>query len=166
MRIKPCAPACSGWDAAGHASVSVEGARLGVMGIVGTKPRKLADLDQHVVAAELDLDALLGLYPPRGKVEPLPAFPAIERDLSLVVDEAVTWGRLESLVEAASLEHFESLGFVGTFRSEQVGAGRKSVTARLRFRLPDGTLRHEDVDPQVKRVVELATSELGATLRS
>ena len=50
--------------------------------------------------------------------------------------------------------------------SEQVGAGRKSVTARLRFRLPDGTLRHEDVDPQVKRVVELATSELGATLRS
>ncbi len=137
-----------------------------MFGIVGEHARKLADLDEHVVAAELDLDALLGLYPPRGKVEPLPAFPAIERDLSLIVDEALPWGRVASLVEQAGLDHFAGVGFVGTFRGEQVGSGKKSLTARLRFRLPDGTLRHEDVDSQIARVVELTRNELGATLRA
>ncbi len=166
IKITPAAPACSGWDAAGHAHVKVEGKDLGVFGIVGEHARKLADLDEHVVAAELDLDALLALYPPRGRVEPLPAFPAIERDLSLVVDEAVAWAKIASLVESAGCDHFERVDFVGAFRGNQVGAGKKSVTARLRFRLDSGTLRHEDVDPQVQRVVQLAGEKLGATLRA
>ena len=166
IRVVPAAPACSGWDAAGHAHVKVEGGDLGVFGIVGEHARKLSDLDEHVVAAELDLDALLGLFPPRGRVSPLPAFPAIERDLSLIVDEAVPWSKVVALVEQVNPDHFDGIDFVGTFRGEQVGSGKKSVTARLRFRLADGTLRHEDVDPQVDRVVSLAAERLGATLRA
>lgn len=166
VTIKPAAPTCSGWDAAGHGTVKVDGQALGVFGIVGEHARKLADLDEHVVAAELDLDALLGLYPPRGSVTPLPAFPAIERDLSLIVDEATAWSKVVDLIEAADPEHFDGIDFVGTFRGKQVGAGKKSLTARLRFRLADGTLRHEDVDPQVERVVALAIEKLGATLRA
>ncbi|MEL6798074.1 MAG: phenylalanine--tRNA ligase subunit beta, partial [Planctomycetota bacterium] len=139
---------------------------LGVFGIVGEHARKLAGLDEHVVAAELDLDALLGLYPPRGRVEALPAFPAIERDLSLILDEAVPWAKVVDLIESAEPDHFDGVDFVGAFRGKQVGAGKKSLTARLRFRLDSGTLRHEDVDPQVERVVQLATEKLEATLRA
>ncbi|MEL6499656.1 MAG: phenylalanine--tRNA ligase subunit beta [Planctomycetota bacterium] len=166
IQVVPAAPACSGWDAAGHAHVKVDGQDLGVFGIVGAHARKLAGLDEHIVAAELDLDALLGLYPPRGKVEALPAFPAIERDLSLILDEAVPWAKVVDLIESAKPDHFDGVDFVGTFRGKPVGAGKKSLTARLRFRLDSGTLRHEDVDPQVDRVVRLATEKLGATLRA
>jgi phenylalanyl-tRNA synthetase beta subunit len=47
-----------------------------------------------------------------------------------------------------------------------VGAGKKSVTLRLRFRDDKRTLRHEEVDPQVATVVEKAKAELGAELRA
>ncbi|MEO1583213.1 MAG: phenylalanine--tRNA ligase subunit beta [Planctomycetota bacterium] len=164
--VSPAEPACAGWHESGHASVSVDGTPIGVFGIVGDGPRRLAGLDRSVVAAELDLDALVELYPPRGRVEPLAAFPAIERDLSLVVDEAVAWDSISSLIGEAALDHFESAAFVGAFRSEAVGAGKKSVTARLSFRRDDGTLRHGDVDPQISRVVGLATEKLGASIRS
>ena len=64
------------------------------------------------------------------------------------------------------LEHFESLGFIGAYRGKQVGDGKKSLTLRLRFRSGSGTLRHEDVDPQMERVIASAKGDLGATLRT
>ena len=60
----------------------------------------------------------------------------------------------------------ERLTFVGTYRGPQAGQGKKSVTMRLRFRAPDRTLRHEEVDPQVESLVAAAKSDLGAALRS
>ena len=123
-------------------------------------------MDVPTVAAELDLDALIRLYPPKASVTALPEFPAIERDLSLIVEEGDSWGRVESLVDGLKLEHFESLGFIGAYRGKQVGEGKKSLTLRLRFRSGSGTLRHEDVDPQMERVIASAQSELSAALRT
>lgn len=164
--VEASAPSCAGWMQAGFGRVSLGGRAIGALGVIGEAPRAMAGLDLAVVAAELDLDALLSLFPWRGRVEPLPAFPGIERDLSLVVDESVPWGRVASVLAGAGLESFESVAFVGTYRGGQVGAGRKSVTARLRFRRSDGTLRHGDVDPQIERAVAVAGAELGATLRA
>jgi phenylalanyl-tRNA synthetase beta chain len=59
----------------------------------------------------------------------------------------------------------EGVRFVGVYRGEQTGKGRQSVTFRMRFRAHDRTLRHEEVDPQVERVVGAAGRELGAQLR-
>jgi phenylalanyl-tRNA synthetase beta chain len=60
----------------------------------------------------------------------------------------------------------ERLTFVGTYRGPQTGPGRKSVTMRLRFRAPDRTLRHDEVDPQVGALVAAAKSSLAAELRA
>ena len=54
---------------------------------------------------------------------------------------------------------------MGSYRGEQAGAGRKSMTLRARFRAPDRTLRHEDVDPQMNALMGALTKELGATFR-
>jgi len=96
----------------------------------------------------------------------LPSYPHIERDVSLIVDEGVRWAAMESMVGDLGLDRLESCGFVGTFRGKQVGAGKKSVTLRLRFRDADRTLRHEEVDPQVESVVLQAKMNFGAELRA
>jgi phenylalanyl-tRNA synthetase beta chain len=166
VEVRASGPDCPGWMPAGFGRVSVGGREIGVLGVIADSPRAMAGLDVPVVGAELDLDALLSLYPPRGRVEPLPAFPGIERDLSLVVAESVPWGRVAAVLAGAGLESFESVAFVGTYRGAQVGPGRKSVTARLRFSRPDRTLRHGDVDPQIAHAVAAAAAELGATLRA
>lgn len=164
--LDPCEPECPGWMRGAFGRVVVNDSLLGVLGAIDPGVAQAAGVDLPLVAAELDLDALIRLYPPRAAVERLPEYPAIERDLSLVVDESVAWAEIESLVLGLGLQRFESLAFVGAYRGKQAGAGKKSVTLRLRFRSGSGTLRHEDVDPQIERVIAAAGQRLEAVLRA
>lgn len=171
LTVEPIDPPAPAWQpgATGRlAVVTVAGDRIdfGVLGLIEPGTLKLAGLDIPVVAAELDDRALLGLFPPRSPLRDLPSFPPIDRDLSLVLDEGVSWSAVSGLVLDAGVPLLESLAFVGTFRGKQVGSGRKSVTLRVRFRDPARTLRHEEVDPQVATIAELAKARLGAEIRS
>ena len=166
LEFKTAAAPFPGVDSSACAQVLLRGAPIGWLGLVEPATQRAFDLAVPVAAAELDLGPLAALFPPRSRVRPLPAFPGIERDLSLVVDEAVTWGAVRDLVRSAGLDRLEDVDFVGSYRGKQLGPGKKSLTLRLRFRDPARTLRHEEVDPQVGRVVELAGSQLAATVRA
>ena len=138
---------------------------LGVFGMLTSEALAAFGLDTPVIAAELELDALAAGYPPASLAHPLPSFPAIERDLSLIVDEGVRWREIEAMVLDLDVEKLEACGFVGAYRGKQVGEGQKSVTLRLRFRDAERTLRHEEVDPQIESVVAGARKRFQATLR-
>jgi phenylalanyl-tRNA synthetase beta chain len=139
---------------------------LGHLGLVALAIQRLFDLQTQVVAAELDLDALLAGYPPRRNARQLPRFPGIERDLSVVVAEEVRWSQVHQHVLQTQPALLEEVRFIGTYRGKPVPPGRKSVTFRMVFRDPASTLRHEQVDPQVHAVVEALKQELGAELRA
>jgi len=119
----------------------------------------------NVVAGELDLPTLIGMYPPVRKVAALPRFPGIERDLSVIVDEAVTWQTIEQTVQSTQPALMEQMHFITAYRGKPISKGRKSVSFRMRFRDPATTLRHEQVDPQVQSVVEALQREVNAELR-
>jgi phenylalanyl-tRNA synthetase beta chain len=72
-------------------------------------------------------------------------FPSSRIDLAFVVDEDVPAGRVADTLRAASGELLEDLFLFDVFRSEVLGAGRKSLTFALRFRAPDRTLTDSDV---------------------
>lgn len=139
---------------------------LGYLGLVAPATLRQHDLAAGVVVAELALEPLIAHYPPAARVDALPAFPSIERDLSVVVSEDVPWSAIERVIDGARLDRLDERGFVGVYRGKQVGAGRKSVTFRLRFRDPARTLRHEEVDPQVAQLVDALKSKVGAELRA
>lgn len=166
LTIEPAKSYCAAYDDGAFAHVLLGGEPLGYYGLVGEGCQREFDLAGPVVAGELNADRLIGAYPARTSVGALPQFPAIERDLSLVVGEDVTWSQVESLVASSRAERLEGCAFVGTYRGKQVGAGRKSVTLRLRFRDPARTLRHEEVDAQVSGIVALARERLNADLRA
>lgn len=153
-------------DPAAAAEVLLAGRRIGWLGLVGAGTQRQFDLAVPVVGAELELQALVAAFPPRSLAHPLPAFPAIERDVSLVVDEAVRWDDVRELVESSRPDRLVGVEFVGTYRGKQIGPGKKSVTLRLRFRDPNRTLRHEEVDPQVDSFVARAGERLGAAVRA
>ncbi|MBX3385694.1 MAG: phenylalanine--tRNA ligase subunit beta [Phycisphaeraceae bacterium] len=148
-----------------RATTDAKPVHLGLMGLLSSALRQQIGLETPVVMAELNLPALIDLFPGRSLVHELPAFPSIERDLSLIINEDTPWARIDALVHAANVERLESASFVGAYRGPQAGPGRKSVTLRLRFRDPARTLRHEEVDGPVQRLVDLAKRELGAELR-
>jgi len=166
VRLTPAVPYAPAFRAEAFADVLVNGDRVGSVGLLAPGVLNQHDLDHPMAAGDLNLDALLALFPPEVRIRALPAFPPIDRDLSLLVPEGTPWERVRSLVEGANLPLLESVEFVGTYRGKQAGAGRKSVTLRLTFRDPSRTLRREEVEPQVASLVERARSDLAAELRA
>ncbi|MBM4107333.1 MAG: phenylalanine--tRNA ligase subunit beta [Phycisphaerae bacterium] len=166
LEFKPIAPPFPALQPGAFAGVLLAGKPVGYLGLVARKVAGAFGLGATVAGAELNADALLAAYPPRAAPEPLPAFPATEKDLSVIVAEEVTWARIESCVASAGLEHLESASFVTTYRGKQIGAGRKSLTLRMRFRAPDRTLHADDADAQAQRAARALEGAVGARFRT
>jgi phenylalanyl-tRNA synthetase beta chain len=147
------------------AEVLMDGVSLGHIGLLASDAARRLGLDGCIAVAELRLEPLIARFPPERPAAALPAFPGVDRDVSIAVAEATTWEQVERVVRDARPEHLESVAFVGTYRGKQVGEGRKSVTMRLVFRKPDGTLRREEVEPAIAGLTALLRQRLGAELR-
>jgi phenylalanyl-tRNA synthetase beta chain len=140
---------------------------LGYLGQVNDQGLATFDLRLPATVAELrlaTLDAIAELIP---KFEPLPIYPAVSRDLNLVVDEAVLWADLARTVRAAASPHVESVTYQDTYRDpERLGPGKKSILLTLTLRSSDGTLTNEQADGIRARVVEACQRAHGAQLRA
>ena len=96
----------------------------------------------------------------------MPKFPAIKRDLSLIVNEDAVWADIETAVNKKAPAELEELQFVDIFRGKNIPQGKKSVTLSLWFRDADGTLTHEAVDGFEKAILNELNSSVGAVLRT
>lgn len=143
-----------------------EGRLIGQFGRAAPAVLKQSGLKTQVALAWLDYDEITAAYPPPVRLTPLARFPGIERDLSILVDEAVAWSSVEAAIGRTGPALLDEVQFIGTYRGKQIGADRKSVSFRLKFSDPNKTLRHEEVDPQVQAVVEALRQAVGAELRS
>lgn len=159
------APSARSWLAA-SARVVVDGAEIGIVGVMDQRVLKTHGLERPTAAAELELRGLFAHYPPENAAVELPAFPAADRDISAIVAETVAYGDIESTIRGLGLADLESVSFVTTFRGKQIGDSRKSVSLRLVFRKPDGTMKSEEADASVARAIDALRSKLGAEIRS
>jgi phenylalanyl-tRNA synthetase beta chain len=166
VKFAASSPHCDGLDATGFALVSVDDVALGYAGFVSAAQNSAYDLPGPVAVAELSLERLMTSYPPRARIVLPPEFPGIERDVSFIVDESVTWEQLEGHIRDQHSPMCEGAAFVGTFRGTQIGKGKKSVTVRLSYRDPARTLRHEEIDGPVAALIEALRVRVGATLRT
>ncbi len=148
-----------------EARIACDGRPIGAYGLVAPAAAAVFGIEGTLCAAELELEPLWHGYPPEARAEALPSFPAIERDLSAIVDERTRWEDLDALARSLSLANLERVDFVGTYRGAQTGTARKSVTMRLSFRAPDRTLRREDADGAMSALAEALTGRLGAVIR-
>lgn len=153
------------WLAPG-AAARANGRFIGRFGRLAPDVGAQFGLDRPVLVGEFGLRPFYDAFPPIAEAHNLPSFPAIERDLSPIVAEAATWARVLETIDRLGLEHLDSVDFVTTFRGKGIGDGQKALTFRLRFRAPDRTLRHEEVDPQTNAVMDAMESSLGAVFRS
>lgn len=139
---------------------------LGCLGQLAQSVQERYDLRHPCAGAEVQWDILVAAFEPVRRAKPLPRFPEIRRDLSVVLEDAVRWADIAAAVNAAQIQFLEQVDFVGTFRNKQIGPGKKSLTLALEFRDPATTLRSEQVDAQMKSALDLLSSRFGATLRA
>lgn len=161
VRVEPTKAA--GYAAAG--TVFWGDTAVGTIGVVNRAVCEKLDLRHTPVAAELELAPLIEQTRHVPQLIPLPKFPAVERDVSLVVSEATAYDRVLAAVHAVRPVNLERVEHVTTYRGKPLDKGTKSVTVRLVFRSAEKSLRSEDVDAAVGSFVERARSDLGAVLR-
>ena len=121
------------------------------------------ELPPRVCAMELDLSAL-----PFDAVLPAPklsAYPALHQDIALVVDESVPAEKVREVVAEGAGELLESVTLFDVYRSEQLGADKKSLAFGLVFRAPDRTLTEDEASEGRLAAAEAAKERFGAEMR-
>ncbi|MEO6809105.1 MAG: phenylalanine--tRNA ligase subunit beta, partial [Isosphaeraceae bacterium] len=154
----------SPWFAPGRAAeLRLGGKPLGILGEIDRARLDQAGLRGACSAAELSLDVLIEQATLVPRHQPLPPFPAVARDLSLVVARSLPWADLASAATAAAGQTLEAVRFLDTF---DLPDDQHSVHFGLRFRGADRTLTGDEVDSAIQAVVDVCASRFGATLRT
>ena len=147
------------------AAVSMNGVHLGYIGQVHPLVAKNYGLDCEVYCAELDFDKMFSLTLPEPTYVPLPKYPTVTRDLSLVCDEAVTVADAENVITAAAGKLLRSVKLFDIYRGKGVAEGKKSLAFSLELRADDRTLTDADSQGVVDKVLSALAEKLNATLR-
>ena len=155
----------AGFAPAASGRIEWGGQAIGSIGKIDRAVVEKLGLRETPAAAELELLPLVEGAQRVPQQKPLPQFPAVRRDLSLVVPETTRYEAIESLIGGLRPESLEDLEYVTTYRGKPLEAAHKSVTVTLVFRSPSGTLTGEQVDAAVARVIDAAKSQLSASLR-
>jgi len=163
ITVRPCELAA--FEPGRGCEVFLNGEPWGWLGELSTELRKQLDLRDPVTVAELRLTNLETVADLTPAYTPVPQFPASERDLNFVLDEAVTWQELSDVVRESAGPLLESLSFGGQYRGPQIPADKKSYVVTLHYRSPERTLTNEEIDAAQKKVVEACEARLGAKLR-
>jgi phenylalanyl-tRNA synthetase beta chain len=164
-----------GYEPAGHpsfhpgkqAKVQAGDREIGVFGELHPLVRQNYELPASpLLAAELDLDALLSLIPERYESQPVPAYPPVLEDLALVVDESLPAERVAEVIRQAGGKIVTNVRLFDVYRGEKIGAGKKSLAYSLTYQAPNKTLTDRDVAGIRTRILRRLEQELGAALRS
>lgn len=122
-------------------------------------------IETRVYIAELDLDAVKPLEVPLYGVKPLPKFPAVTRDIAVVVDESVGAGMMMNTIKNAGGKLLESVKLFDIYRGDKLGGNKKSVAYAMAFRAPDRTLTDDEIAKAMDKILKSVETEHGAELR-
>ena len=145
--------------------------RHGALGVAGQLARPVADqfkLRQDVFVAELQLEPLLAAVESAQaalRFTPLPRFPAVERDFSLVLDDGLRFAHLAQTIQALNIPELQSIEAKDLFRGGPIPAGKFSLMVRVTFQSSEATLTEAQLSSFSARIVE-AVKKLGASLRA
>jgi phenylalanyl-tRNA synthetase beta chain len=148
------------------AVLRLAGHDIGLFGELHPDVAARFELDgQRVQVAEVDLDTLFERAERVVVYHPLPRYPAAYRDVAVIVDDAVPADAVVASVHRAAGETLESARIFDVYRGQPLPEGRKSIAVGLTFRAPGATLRQDEVNEVMERIVGALQSELGAALR-
>jgi phenylalanyl-tRNA synthetase beta chain len=139
---------------------------LAFTGRVKAAVGKAFDMAKPVWYAELDLPAMVDLLRARKTgYREVPRFPAVRRDLSLLLDQAVEYAQLETLARMAERKLLRHVNLFDVYEGDKLPAGKKSYALSFILQDPEKTLTDEQVDKAMGRIRATLEKEVGAVLR-
>ena len=143
-----------------------QGTRLALGGQLTAEKMDRFGIKQPVYFVELEWQSILTLaLESRTKIQALPKFPAVQRDLAMVVDRSLNWSVLESTVQKIGLENLQGIKLFDIFESDKLGSDKRSMAINLTFQHPEKTLTDAEIDGWMQQVMKALASECNAEIR-
>jgi phenylalanyl-tRNA synthetase beta chain len=142
------------------------------LGVAGQLARRVADklkLRQDVFLAELRLDPVfeaMHAVKEARRYQPLPRFPSVERDLSLLLADGTQFSDVIKVIQALNISEIISIEATDLFRGKNVPAGKYSLLVRVTFQSREATLTEAQIADFSSRIVAALEKNLGAQLRA
>jgi phenylalanyl-tRNA synthetase beta chain len=150
----------TGWE------ISIGKKSLGWAGQIKPQLARSLEVEEPAMAFEINLSDFSALRNWDKVLQPIPKFPAVERDLAIVLDLATPAEMVLSVIESTGGSYLEKVEPFDLYTGNQVPAGKKSLAYSLIFRAPDRTLRDEEVEGWQSRILKALAEKCGAVLRS
>jgi phenylalanyl-tRNA synthetase beta chain len=134
--------------------------------------RNLADklkLRQEIFLAEIDLERLLAAIESAKaslKFSPIPRYPAVERDFSLVLADGIHFSQVAGAIRALEIPELQRIEAADVFRGGQIPAGKYSLMIRVAFQSSEATLTDAQIADYSSRIITTLEQKLGASLRT
>ena len=123
------------------------------------------DIQKRVYLAEINLSKLTKYARENKKYTEVPKFPAVERDIAIIVDENVEVGKIEKVITKKAKRILENAKLFDIFRNEKIGENKKSVAYSLSFRDKSKTLSDDEVNQTMENIIKELQKEFNAELR-
>lgn len=141
-----------------------DGTALGSIGRLAESIATSYKFRQPVYVAELDLTALLDSVERPTQYVPLPRYPAVVRDVTLLVSRDVSFAELVQAIDSEQIADYTGATLVGTYEGKNIPENKRSVTLRLEYRSDERTLRDEEVEERHRGLIDSLLQKFSAEL--
>lgn len=142
-----------------------EWVEIGYLGEVHPEVVEAYRLSSPATACEIDLNKILPYLDPVPKFVPVPRYPAVKRDLALVVREGVSAGTVLRSIKCVGGDLLEDVRLFDVYTGDPIPEGEKSLAFSLTYRAPDRTLTDQEVDEIQQRIEDALAERIGAKKR-
>ncbi len=138
---------------------------IGILGEIHPDVNDNYGIDESCYVAVLDLDVLIKLSNMDRKYKPLPKYPAVTRDMAVLVDDSILVQQIEDIIRRQGSSMIENIALFDVYKGSQVPEGKKSVAYSLTYRLEHKTLTDAEVSKVHEKILRSLEHQLGAQLR-
>lgn len=147
------------------ATILLNNKELGIIGEVHPQVAENYDIGERPYVAIIDFELLVKASSLDSKYEPVPKYPAVNRDLALLVKEDILVGQIEEIIKKRGGKILEEFKLFDVYQGKQIEEGYKSVAYSLIFRAKDHTLSEKEINKVMDKILNGLEYELGITLR-
>lgn len=147
------------------ANILVRNSIVGTFGELHPDVLENYNLENRVYFGEFDLEGIFEASKIERKYKALPKFPAVTRDIAVIVDEDIAVGKIEEIINKKGKSILEEVKLFDVYRGSQVPENKKSVAYALVYRGENKTLKDEEVNKIHDSIVKELESKLSAELR-
>ena len=145
------------------ANIILEDDKVGIVGDVHPRVTQAFEFSNNMCLIEIDLKKLLTRLTGTKEYQTIPRFPAVTRDIALVIDEQVSYRSVENIIQSFPL--VTRITLFDLYRGKQIPEGKESFAIRIIYQSPSHTLTDEEVDQTQEKMLARLHQELGAGLR-